>query len=115
MRFEMIGVQFDQAGHDQIAACILAAARRVAVADFSDTAIGDRDPASIDHAIRKNNPGVADDGFGYCIHLERSSFMQRDLHAAAANDVTSTIRSAIKWRISSSCTIATMATPSRFF
>ena len=37
------------------------------------------------------------------------------LHAAAANDVTSTIRSAIRWRISSSWTIATMATPWRFF
>ena len=37
------------------------------------------------------------------------------LQAADANDVTSTMRSAIRWRTSSSWTMATMATPARFF
>src|SRR5436305_10092412 len=37
------------------------------------------------------------------------------LHAAAANDITSTIRSAIRRRISSSWTMATMATPAHLF
>ena len=62
MRFQMIGVQFDQARHEQIAARIFAAGGCVALANFSDAASGDRNLAPVDHAIREHDPGVADDG-----------------------------------------------------
>ena len=39
MGLEMIGVQFDQAGHDQIAARILAAGGRIAFAKFGDQVV----------------------------------------------------------------------------
>ena len=109
MRFEMVGVQLDQAGHDQVAAGVLAARGRVALAELGDAAIGESDPAALDHAIGQHDAGIAEDGLVAVVisHLF--------LHAAAANDVTSTIRSAIRWRISSSWTIATIATPWRFF
>ena len=109
VRFEMIGVQLDQAGHDQVAAGVLAACRRIALAELGDAAVGEGDPAALDHAVGQHDAGVAEDGLVPC----RSHHLF--LHAAAANDVTSTIRSAIRWRISSSWTIATMATPWRFF
>jgi putative phosphonate metabolism protein len=77
MRFEVIGVQLDQAGHDQVAAGILAAGRRLAVAELGDAAIGDGDPAALDHVIRQNDPGVAKDGFGSGrSHLKASSFIR---------------------------------------
>src|SRR6185437_9644357 len=108
--FEMVGVQFDQARHDEIATCVVAPVGRVALPDFGDAAIGKGDPATLDHAIRKHQARVTDDGVG----LGRSHLIVF-LHAAAAKEVTSTTRSAIWRRISSSCTIATMATPARFF
>src|ERR1700722_13008376 len=98
MGFEMIGVQFDQAGHDQVAGRILGARRRIAVAKVRDAAIAKRDPAAFDHAIGQNDPSVAHYRLFSCrTHLDRLPS-----HATAANDVTSTIRSAISWRISSS-------------
>ncbi len=77
MRLEMIGVQFDQAGHHQVAAGVLAAIGRVALAEFGDAAIGKRNPAALDHAIRQHDAGVAEDGFRLCRHLEASFFRQR--------------------------------------
>jgi hypothetical protein len=91
MRFEMIGVQFDQAGHDQVACRILAAGRCVAFAKFGDAAISKSHPAALDHAIGQNDPGVGNDG----LVLGRTH-LHLFFHAAAANDVTSTIRSAIR-------------------
>ena len=64
MRFEVIGVQFDQAGHDHVAGGIPAARGSVALANFRDTAVGKGDPAVLDHAVGQNDPGVADDGVG---------------------------------------------------
>ena len=72
MRLEMIGMQFDQAGHDQVAAGVRAACGRVALAISGDAAIRKSDPAAFDHAIRQNNPGVADNRFGPCrSHISR--------------------------------------------
>ena len=62
MRFEVIGVQFDQAGHDHVAGGVLAARGGVALAVFGDTAIRKSDPAALDHAVRQHDPRVADDG-----------------------------------------------------
>ncbi len=84
--------------------------RRVAFADFGDAAIGEGDPAALDHAIGQHDAGVAEDRFRASVDL-----IMLFLQAAAANDVTSTIRSAISSRTSSSWTIATIATPLRFF
>jgi hypothetical protein len=66
MRLEMICVQFDQAGHDQVAAGVFTARGRAALAISGDAAIRKSNPAAFDHAIRQNNPGVADNGFGPC-------------------------------------------------
>jgi hypothetical protein len=63
MRLEMIGVQFDQAGHDQVAAGVRAACGRVTLPIPGDAVIRKSDPAAFDHAIRQNNPGIADNGF----------------------------------------------------
>jgi len=72
MRLEMVGVQFDQAGHDQVAGGVRAACGRVTLAIPGDAAIRKSDPAVFDHAIRQNNPGVADNGFGPCrSHISR--------------------------------------------
>jgi hypothetical protein len=57
-------MQFDQAGHDQVAAGVLAACGRVTLTIPGDAAIRKSDPAAFDHAIRQNNPGVADNSFG---------------------------------------------------
>src|SRR5258708_16147842 len=111
----MIGVKLDQARHDQVAIGVFASRRRVAFAEFGNASIRKGDPAALDHAIRQHDPGVANNGFGFGrSHLKHLPSC-RNFHAAAANDVTSTIRSAIKWRIPSSWTMATMATPWRFF
>ena len=59
----MIGVQFDQARHDEVAGGVLAAGGRVAFAEFGDTAIGNGDPAAFDHAIGQHDAGIAEDGF----------------------------------------------------
>jgi len=64
MRLQMIGVQFDQAGHDHVAAGVRAASGCVTLAIPGDAAISESDPAAFNHAIRQNNPGVADNGFG---------------------------------------------------
>ena len=104
MHFQMVGVQFDQAGHDQVTTGILTACGRIAFAELGDAAVGESNPAALDHAIGQHDAGVTEDGFLPC-HL---TFF---LYAAAANNVTSTIRSAIRWRISSSWTIAAIATP----
>ena len=64
MRFEMIGVQFDQAGHDEIAACVLAAYGRVSLAELGNAAVGAGDPATFDHPVRQHDPGVANHGIG---------------------------------------------------
>ena len=72
MRLEMIGMQFDQAGHDQITAGVLAACRRVTFFIPDDTAIHKSDPAALDHTIRQNDSGVAKHGLGLCrSHLRR--------------------------------------------
>ena len=63
MRLEMIGVQFDQPGHDEVAGGILAAGRRSAFAELGDTAICDGDPAALDHAVGEHDAGIAEDGF----------------------------------------------------
>ncbi len=64
MGFEMIGVQFDQTGHNQIAARIVATAWRITLAEFGDASTSEGNPALVDDAVGKNDPGVADDGFG---------------------------------------------------
>jgi hypothetical protein len=64
MRFEMIGMQFDKTRHDQVAARIVATAWRITLAEFGDASTSEGDPALVDDAVGKNDPGVADDGFG---------------------------------------------------
>ena len=64
----MVGVQLDQAGHDQVAARILAACRRTALAEFGDAAIDESNPAALDHAIGEHDAGVTEDGLLPC-HL----------------------------------------------
>ena len=72
MRFEMVGVQLDQARHDQIAADVLMACGCITFAKFGDPAIRKGDPAPLDHAIGQNDPGVAKYGIGSCrSHLRR--------------------------------------------
>src|SRR5438105_2316155 len=61
MRLEMIGMQFDQAGHDQVAAGVRAACGRVALAISGDAAIRKCDPAAIYHVAA---PGTDLDRFG---------------------------------------------------
>jgi hypothetical protein len=51
-------MQFDQAGHDEVAAGVLACRRRMAFAEFRNAAIGKGDPAGLDNAVRQNNPGI---------------------------------------------------------
>ena len=63
VHFEMVGVQLDQAGHDQVAARILAACGRASFAEFGDAAIDESNPAALDHAIGQDDDGVAEDGF----------------------------------------------------
>src|SRR6185437_7107190 len=94
----------------EIAMRVVAAIGCAALPDFGDPSIGKSNPTALDHAIREHQPRVADDGVG----LDRDHLIVF-LHAAAAKEVTSTTRSAIRPRISSSCTIATIATPARFF
>src|ERR1019366_298227 len=102
MRFQMIGVQFDKAGQQQIAAKINAALGRLAFADLRDQAIADNDIAAFDHAVAKNDAGILkDDGAG----------VGHVVYPAIANCVTSTAMSAISSRTSLSCTMATMAAP----
>ncbi len=60
MRFEMIGVELDQAGHDQIAAGILRARGGPALADLGDASIRKREPALLDHPVGQHDPGVGD-------------------------------------------------------
>ena len=64
VRFEVVGVQFDQAGHDQVAAGILAAGGRFAFAIFRDAAVGQSHPALLDHAIGQHDTGVAEEVSG---------------------------------------------------
>jgi hypothetical protein len=64
----MVGVQFDQAGHDQVATGILAAGGRIALAKPGNAAVGKGDPAALDHAIGQHDAGVTEDGFLPC-HL----------------------------------------------
>lgn len=66
MRFEVIGVQFDQPGHDQFAAGVLAACRRITLADLGNASIRKGDPAALNHAIRQNDPRVAEHGLALC-------------------------------------------------
>ena len=70
---------------------VLAARGRAALAELGDAAVGEGDPAALDHAIGQHDAGVAEDGFGLVVVISVLF-----LHAAAANDVTSTIRSAIR-------------------
>src|SRR5213080_1523825 len=110
MRLEMIGMQFDQAGHDQVAAGVRAACGRVALAISGDAAIRKSDPAAFDHAIRQNNPGVADNRFGPCrSHISRLPSCRGGKRYHVANSAGD------RRRISSSWTMATMATPARIF
>jgi hypothetical protein len=89
VHFQMVGVQLDQARHDQVAAGILAARRRVALTESSDAAVGDSDPAALDHTIGEHDAGVTENRF---LRRHLTLFLQ----AAAANDVTSTMRSTIR-------------------
>ncbi len=61
MGFEMIGVQLDQAGHDQVAAGVVRAFGRVALTEFGDTAAGHRDPAALDDTVGQHDAGIAND------------------------------------------------------
>lgn len=96
VRFEVVSVQLDQAWHDEVAIGLLAARGCSALTEFGDPAVSQGDPAIFDHAIRKHDFRVADYGF----LLFR--FHHHPSQAIAANDVTSTNRSAIAFRISSS-------------
>ena len=73
MGFEMVGVQFDQAGHHKVALGVLAAGGRVAFVEAGDLSIRHRDPAAFDNAIGEDDLGIADDGFGlaHCFSLRQ--------------------------------------------
>jgi hypothetical protein len=58
MRFEVIGMQFDKPGQQQVASQIDAAFRRVALAEFGNRAAGDGEPAALDYSIGEHNPGI---------------------------------------------------------
>ena len=47
----MIGVQFDEAGDQEIAAQVFARAGRAALADFGNAAVGDGDPAALEDRV----------------------------------------------------------------
>ena len=68
VHFEMVGVKLDQPGHDQVTARILAACRRTALAEFGDAAVGESNPAALDHAIGEHDAGVTEGGLSPC-HL----------------------------------------------
>jgi hypothetical protein len=144
VRLEMIGVQLDEAGQQQVARQILdvikvAARRLAAFADRDDAAVRHRDGAARDHLVGEDDAGVREEktGDAHEPFLERDDFSSNRhpalpfpwsmifsenryplfgimLYAATAKRVTSMRVSAIAARTSSSCTMATIAAPRRF-
>ena len=68
VHFQMVGVQLDQTGHDQVATGVLAACGRASLAELGDAAIDESNPAALDHAIGQHDAGVTEDDFLPC-HL----------------------------------------------
>ena len=68
MAFEMIGVEFDQAGDQVVAAEILAGPASAGV-DVGDAAVDDAHRA-FDDPVGKDDAGIGEDGFGG--HVRRS-------------------------------------------
>ncbi len=89
MGLEMIGVELDQARHDQVAAGVLGTCWRPALADLGDAAVRKRQPALLDHPVGQHDPCIGDHDILRGVHFHV-------LQAAAAKLVTSTIRSAIR-------------------
>jgi hypothetical protein len=54
----MVGVQLDETRHQQVAAKIFPALRRMALPNLNDVTADDRDPACFNHRIGEHNPGV---------------------------------------------------------
>src|SRR5262245_22496031 len=59
----MVGVEFDQAGHDEVATGIFAACGTASFTELCDAAVGDSHPAALDHAIGEHDAGVTEDRF----------------------------------------------------
>ena len=60
MAFEVIGVQFDEAGDQMVARKVDAALRRLALADLGDAAVIHGQPALLDDAVGEHQPGILD-------------------------------------------------------
>jgi hypothetical protein len=58
MIFEMVGVQLDQAGQQQIAAEVLAMFRWTSFADFNNQAIGSGKPSGLDDSACQDDSGI---------------------------------------------------------
>lgn len=61
MSLDMVGVQLDQAGHQEIAAKIEPAFRGAAFAERDDCPVHSDEPAGFDHLLGENEPGVRKD------------------------------------------------------
>src|SRR5580704_7255008 len=96
----MIGMELDEPGNDEVAADVLGTRGRRAAAEVGDRAVLGDDEAGFDHLVGEHQPRVGEGKNG---------------HGQAANRVTSMERSATTSRTSSSCTMATIAAPRRFF
>ncbi len=60
MGFDVVGVQFDQAGNDEIAAHVFGLRRRRAAAEVGNHAVLGDDPAALDHLVGEHQAGIGE-------------------------------------------------------
>ena len=103
MPLQVIGMQLDQPGREQVAAEVDPPLGGAAAADLDDALAGNGDP-TVDHRIGQHHPGILDDNA-----LPHGA----PAHAHAANLETSMTRSATRDLTSSSWKMPSSAAPAR--
>jgi hypothetical protein len=58
MSFEMVCVQLDQTGQQQIAVEVLAPFRWTSFADFNDQVVGNGKPSILDNSVGQDDSGI---------------------------------------------------------
>ena len=86
MGFDVVGVQFDEARDDEVAAHVLGPDPRRAAAEINNCAVLGDEPAGLDHLVGEHQTGIGEGEGGGLIAIH--------VHAAAANRETSMRRSA---------------------